>query len=39
MNSMFEKCINLKYLNIDNFNTERVEESEKMFGDCNSLRL
>ena len=38
MNSMFEGCKNLQYLDLSYFNTERMKDAYSMFRSCSSLK-
>jgi surface protein len=38
MADMFAKCSSLSDLNISNFNMKKVENKEKMFEGCTSLK-
>ena len=37
MEMLFQKCINLENLNIDNFNKANVTNMYRMFAQCNSI--
>jgi len=37
MSFMFNNCISLTFLNLDNFNTNNVEKMNNMFNNCTSL--
>ena len=39
MNLMFEYCDSLKYLDLSNFNTSKVNNSDNMFYGINSLNI
>ena len=34
---MFEHCLQLKFLDLSNFNTSKVEKMERMFNGCRKL--
>ena len=38
MNSMFQSCYELEYLDLSNFNTSNVTDMSWMFYDCNKLK-
>ena len=38
MNSMFNKCYELEYLDLSNFNTSKVNEMQWMFAYCHKLK-
>ena len=37
MSHMLDHCVSLKNINISNFDTSNVEESESMFNECRVL--
>ena len=38
MSNMFEGCVNLKSLDLSNFNTTKVEDMSQMFCGCEQLK-
>ena len=38
MNSMFQRCEELEYLDLSNFNTSNVADMSWMFNQCNKLK-
>ena len=38
MNSMFQECNELEYVDLSNFNTENVTDMSYMFCECNKLK-
>ena len=38
MNSMFQLCHELEYLDLSNFNTSKVTNMEYIFNECNKLK-
>ena len=38
MQRFFEKCVNIKYLDLSNFNTKNVTDMKWMFNECHKLK-
>ena len=38
MNSMFQACYELEYLDLSNFDTSNVNDMQKMFNECHKLK-